>query len=135
MSSKPDIPVSDDVQEIFNHWVYRMGKTDQTKLTKKRKSKIIDRLKDGYTVDYIKSAIDGCAKSPHHMGQNDQGTVYDDIELICRESTKMENFADNIAKITPADPRQPETIAQFQQRSMRAAQDVIDSGFLDDLPD
>lgn len=86
---------------VFDHWVMRMGKGSSTKLTKGRKSKIEARLKEGYSIDDIKQAIDGCANSGHHMGQNDTGTVYDDLTLICRNGEKVEWFKNNIAKVKP----------------------------------
>lgn len=80
---------ADDVFEIFNYWVSVMGKTTQTKFTAERKKKVEARLAN-YTVNDIKEAIDGCKRSPHHQGAN--GTVYDDLELICRNDTKLEMF-------------------------------------------
>ena len=91
-----------DVDQVFAHWKVVMGKSAATRLTAGRKTSVKARLKN-YTVDDIKKAIDGCAKSPHHMGGNDQGTVYDDLTLICRNDDKLEYFRDSIAKV---DPRQ-----------------------------
>lgn len=137
LSSEPDVKVknkySDDVKEIFNYWVFRMEKSDQAKLTDKRKNKIIARLKEDYSVEFIKSAVDGCAKSPHHMGANDSGTVYDDLELICRDGTKLENFASNIAKVVPMRRGQGETVEQTLDRSQESVQRVLASGLLDDI--
>jgi hypothetical protein len=64
----------------------------QSKLTPKRKKAISGRLKEGYTVDEIRAAIDGCSRDPFSMGQNDRQTVYNDIELICRTGEKLESF-------------------------------------------
>lgn len=89
---KPD-PAADSV---FAYWCQVMKKGTNTKFTADRKRRVRDRLKDGYTVEQICMAIDGCANSPHHMGQNDRNTVFDDLELICRTGSKLENFASNI---------------------------------------
>jgi hypothetical protein len=78
-----------------------MQKGSQAKLTAKRKTKVSARLDDGYDVETILLAIDGCARSPYHMGKNDTGTVYDDLELICREGDKLEQFAHNVGKVIP----------------------------------
>ena len=85
-SDEPDPAV-----EVFSHWqsVMNHGKA---KLDRKRRQKIRDRLKDGYTVQDLIQAIDGCKRSPHHMGDNDRGTVYDDIELICRDAPHVDKF-------------------------------------------
>lgn len=103
--------------EIFNHWVLIMGK-QKAKFTKDRKSKVLALLKEGYELEDFKKAIEGCAKSDHHMGNNPNGTVYDDLTLICRNGTYLEKFRDNIAKVTPQTnarsyQNEPETIDQF----------------------
>lgn len=81
----------DRVYEVFAYWQNVMGHP-KAKLDRKRRDKITHRLKDGYSTDDLMRAIDGCAKSPHHMGQNDRGTVYDDIELICRDAPHVDKF-------------------------------------------
>jgi len=92
MSDKSDAIVS----EIYNYWFLVMQKDGKTKFTAKRKSKIKARLKEGYTEQQIKQAIDGCAASPYHMGQNDNKTIYNDIELICRSGEKVEQFGQRL---------------------------------------
>lgn len=82
------------VDEIFTYWQQVMGHS-KAKLTKDRTDKIRERLKEGYTVEDIKKAIDGCRATPHNMGDNERKTVYDDIELICRKGSKLEHFIHN----------------------------------------
>jgi len=81
---------SADVAAVFAYWQTAMNHP-QAKLTPKRRKLIAARLKD-YTLIEIQRAIDGCRASPFHMGQNETGTVYDDIELICRNGEKLESF-------------------------------------------
>lgn len=82
---------------VFEYWQAMMGKPKAT-LTALRRQRVQAILKaeaDGkpkYTVQDAISAINGCKRSPHHMGVNDQGTLYNDIELICRNETKFERF-------------------------------------------
>lgn len=90
-SAKCD-PVVDAVNDIFEYWRTVMNKDSRAKLTAKRKTKVTARLKDGFTVDEIKQAIKGCAMSPYHMGDNDTGAIYDDLELICRNDEKIRRF-------------------------------------------
>ena len=108
-----------DVDQVFSHWMTVMGKAANTRLTDGRKSKIKQRLKN-YSVDDIKKAIDGCAKSEHHMGGNDQGTVYDDLSLICRSDDKLEYFRDSIAKVDPRQIKQQsqDNTAEFVAMAM-----------------
>ncbi len=83
--------LSSSVKEIFEYWQEVMNHP-KAKLTPGRRQKIKARLTQGYSIEDIKKAIDGCKASPHHMGQNDTGTVYDAIELICKSGEKLEFF-------------------------------------------
>jgi Helix-turn-helix domain len=79
-------PISPPIKSIFEHWRQTMGKNG-ARLTPERRSKIAARLKQGYTADQIKRAIDGCAGSKFHR---DGG--YNDLTLICRSGAKLESF-------------------------------------------
>lgn len=106
LSSKDDGQV---VARIFNHWLSVMNKSAASKLTPKRRTCISARLKEGYSESQILQAIDGCSRSSHHMGKNDQGTVYDCLTLICRSGDKLEWFINNIGSVrTTADTREQE---------------------------
>lgn len=83
--------LSADVLRIFTHWQTRMNHPT-AKLDDRRKRVIQNALKLGYSADDLIFAIDGCAKSPHHMGKNDNGTVYDSVELIFRSADKIDGF-------------------------------------------
>jgi len=84
------VPQSETL-EVFNYWKLKLNHAN-AKLDKKREKTIKERLKDGYTVEQICKAIDGCSIDPFSMGQNDRKTIYDDIELICRSATKLDSF-------------------------------------------
>jgi hypothetical protein len=92
LSAKAD---SGSVKEVFEHWRSVMGKSSNAALNEKRSKAIKGRLAEGYSVDYIKTAILGCSLTPHNMGRNDNGKRYDDIELICRNGCNLERFANN----------------------------------------
>lgn len=85
-----------DVVECFGYW---QDRTDHrtAKLTDERRRKIEQRLRDGYSVQQIRSAIDGAAKGAF---VNDAGKRFDDIELICRNGSKLEDFIER-ASATP----------------------------------
>lgn len=87
----------DPVTEIFNYWLTTMDKKSNTAFSDKRKANIKKRLKDGYTVQDIKTAIFNCSNTDHNMGRgvNSNGTKYNDIELICRSPENLERFRDN----------------------------------------
>lgn len=88
----------DPVQEIFDYWCSVMGKSGNAKLTAKRASAVKARLKEGYSVDHIKQAVDGCRRNQFNMGQNSNKVVYDDLELICRSGEKLEHFGMNVGQ-------------------------------------
>lgn len=81
---------SSDVREVFEHWQTRMNHP-KAKLDNSRRGKIKAALKT-YPKDDLIQAIDGCAKSTFHMGQNDKGTVYDGLDLILRNADHIEKF-------------------------------------------
>jgi len=85
-------PCQGESVEVFDYWLKVMNKKSITKFTAKRKLAITSRLKEGYTVEQIKAAIDGCGKSAFHNGQNEQSKMFNDIELICRSGDKLESF-------------------------------------------
>jgi hypothetical protein len=79
------------VQEVFSYWQESL-EHPQARLTPERERVIRARLREGYTVEVIKKAIDGCRASPFHRGQNERGQAYDDLTLICRNGSKLESF-------------------------------------------
>lgn len=81
----------EEISDVFAYWQEAMGKQSAS-LTPQRRDKIRIRLRDGYTVDQLKAAVDGCRASPHNMGDNDRGRPFNDIELILRNETNVEKF-------------------------------------------
>ena len=79
------------IEIIFEHWKETM-KHLGAKMSPERSKKIRARLNDGYSFQKCIQAIDGCANSSYHMGNNDSKTVYDSIDLIFRNASKFESF-------------------------------------------
>ena len=50
------------------------------------------RLADGYSLEDLCLAVDGCAASAWHQGENDRRTVYDSLALILRDADHTERF-------------------------------------------
>lgn len=120
-NAEPDGPapvVSFEVKAVFEYWQTARGH-EKAKLDEKRKRAIKARLKDGYSAEDLCRAVDGVAKSPHHMGQNDQRTVYDDIELICRTAVNVDKFLKLAGPQQFADPglqRQIDILQEWAER-------------------
>ena len=89
------------VVELFRHW-QRVHAHPQAKLDAKRR-RAIERAVKSHGADVVRAAIDGCAKSAFHKGQNDRGAVYDDLTLILRDASKIEAFA----ALAPKDEPKP----------------------------
>jgi hypothetical protein len=73
---------------VFDHWrvTHRHPKSS---LDAKRRKLIRDRLKQ-YTEADLCLCITGYQNSPHHMGQNDRATVYDDLEIFLRDAKHVD---------------------------------------------
>lgn len=78
--------------EVFEFWKETFGKNAKTIFDAKRRYAVEKQLRNGFSVEDLKLAIVGCSKSPHHMGENDRGEKYNDLELICRDAPRVEKF-------------------------------------------
>jgi hypothetical protein len=82
----------DPAESAFQHWQHVMG-YKRARLDQKRRKTINDRLKDGYSLQDLQDAINGCYLSPfHHDGENERQTRYDDIALILRDAEHVDRF-------------------------------------------
>lgn len=87
----PDPKLEDDARtarELFEYWQQRC-EHPQAKPTRERLAKVRSRLREGYTAEQIRAAIDGAARAAF---VNDAGKRFDDLELICRNGSKLEDF-------------------------------------------
>lgn len=86
-------PTPDAVQRLFEHWVFMLGKNPKRVALGPERRKVITRALQLYEVEVLEMAIEGCAVSEWHAGENDRGTIYQDIELILRNEAHVERFA------------------------------------------
>lgn len=93
-----------DVEVVFLYW-RTACKHERAVLGAKRRKAIAARLDDGYAVSELKLAIDGAAADAFVNGK---GKRFDDIDLICRDEVKLEDFMERgrLAREKPIDPRQ-----------------------------
>lgn len=119
---KPLSTKADLAREVFDYWVEVMGKTKGSKFNDKRKRAVSARLKEGYTAEELKEAVLGCSMTPYNMGDNPQHQVYDDLELICRDGSKVERFRGNsVVKQNP--------VAQFGSAAVQTINEIKDLDF------
>jgi len=110
---------SAEVLEVFEHYrsFHPRAHRNPTSTSKEWKA-IRARLKEGYTVDDLKAAIDGCHRSPFHMGENKNSRKYDSLELIVRDSSKVTQFMEvpeHAAVLTETDHRNARAVEQFSR--------------------
>jgi hypothetical protein len=79
--------LNDGVREVFAHWTQVMKV--ETPLDSESKRRIRARLNEGFSVDALKAAIDGCKASAWHMGANPDRKVFNDITTICRDGAQV----------------------------------------------
>lgn len=84
-------------RRLFAYWQDKCGHPT-AKFTPERRRKVEARLKEGYMEHQVRQAIDGAARAAF---VNDAGKRFDDIELICRNGSKLEDFIGR----TSAQPR------------------------------
>lgn len=94
--------VSDDEWAVFDHW-RRVMAHPRAKLDRTRLSRIRTTLK-AYAVDDLKQAINGCAVTPHNMGESD-GQVHDGLHVIFKTPDNIDRFIRNAQD--PPQPRAP----------------------------
>lgn len=116
-----------EVLDVFEFWKSVFEKSDSTILSDKRKAKISDRLKDGYTVEQIKQAIYNCSKSEFHVSGN-----HTDLELICRNIEKIDYFLGLTEQIR-ANQTGNSVENQHVTRKLDPAQAILCNGLLKPL--
>jgi len=105
----------EDIHLVFDHY-----RTKYPRRHLKPKSSMVEwkkikaRFEDGFDVSDLCKAIDGNHLSPHHNGENDQGTEYHDLELIVRDSSKVAQFIGYTEK-----PPQAKTQEKFNPPYLR----------------
>ena len=113
-------PRTKEISEIFNFWKTTLNHP-KSNLDSKRKALINKWLKANYSADDLKSAISGCSKTPHNMGDNDRGQKYDSVDLIFRTADNIDRFMRN-----DSNPPLPQSGASKKLNSnATAARNVI----------
>lgn len=85
---------ADDIAVVLECWREQPYHGSRPIITLKRQVRVADRLFEGGTVEELCEAIKGVGMSPYHLGQNDSGTKYVDIDNVFRERGQIERLAD-----------------------------------------
>lgn len=92
--------------KVYEHWLRATKRNPaQCRYTPERKTKVLARLREGFTVADICGAIDYVAQSDWHQGGNESGKRYDDLTIICRNATKLESYRNAWRDETPGAHR------------------------------
>lgn len=91
----------DLIRKVFDYWVKKTGRDPaRTKLTDSRRTKIKARLQDS-TKEEIRIAIDACAASDFHMGDNDRSRPYNDLAKHILKSREQVEQWNQEPEVTP----------------------------------
>lgn len=104
------------VDRVFAHWRQEF-KHPKATLDPKRRRAIQAALK-AYDEATVIASLSGYRNSPHHMGQNEQRTVYDEIGLFLRDAEHVEKGL-QFARAPPQPAKSAVELARENlQRSM-----------------
>ena len=82
------------VDRVFGHWVYMLHKSPRRTALGPKRRRAIEQMLALYEEETLLLAIEGCAASAWHAGENDRGRAFDDLELILRDEPHVERFAE-----------------------------------------
>lgn len=88
-------PLMDEIREVFDYWKVTLGKRSDVVLGKGRIDAVRARLKEGFTVERLKRAVDGCATDDWAMGRVSKtgGKTFNDLgKHICVSDEAVERF-------------------------------------------
>jgi len=108
---------ANDVGAVVRHYQTYHPKS---KPGEKEKGRIRARLKDGYSLEDLKAAIDGCHRSPFHCGENDGGKKYQTLDLCVRSASHVAQFLE-----IPINGEEP-VLSERTRRIMRAGASFIE---------
>jgi len=125
---KPAVPsTSPEENEVFEHW-QRVCDKPRAKFTSDRRAKVRARLRDGYTVEDIKRAIDGITTSSFHRGENESGREFMGLELICQTGGKLEGFMGAAGGPSLGVPSQDAGLEQRITKAQQRAAEQLEKG-------
>lgn len=121
----PERAVERSVAErVFDHWVFMLGKNPRRCAFGPTRRRAVDKALALYDEETLLLAIEGCAASPWHAGENDRDRAFDDLELILRDEPHIERFAADGERLRE---RAAQTLAKQRQQAEQEAPAVVDA--------
>lgn len=118
--SRPAEVGSADIRAVFEHYRTYHPRAFQNPLASSKEWRLVrDRIKEGSTVEDLKTAIDGCHVCPHNCGINDKNQKYQGLHIIVRDGGQVARFIDEW------NSRDGPVLSQKTQMSNRAAQNYL----------
>lgn len=81
------------VQRVFDEWIAATNRTGRTQLDAKRR-RLIEKALKAYPYEDVVDALHGWKRSKWHRGENPNGTIYNDLDLLLRDAKHIEAFRD-----------------------------------------
>ncbi len=120
-TSCPAAPnLSVEIHAVFAHYrTYHPRAAPKPSTTSKEWRLIRQRLGEGFGVDDLQAAIDGCHVTPHNLGANERDTKYLGLTLILKDASQITRFIENAAE--PPTPRN-----ERERRTLDAAREYLE---------
>lgn len=89
-SGENDVEV---IKSVFEHYRKHHPRSHPKPHSGMKEWRLIrDRIKEGYSAEDLRQAIDGCHISPFHCGVNNKSRKFQNLELIVRDGGKVREF-------------------------------------------
>lgn len=126
LADEPVVDEDEGAKEVFEYWQRAM--MPGAKLTVDRLRRIKARMKEGFTAEQLKKAIDAATRDDFLMGWSPQSRKggYRDVKTVLRDAAQVERLIASDANYEPAKvmPKTQVATLQVKQRS-------VDTSFLD----
>lgn len=91
IEEKEELTLVAQARQVFTFWKQHL-EHPKSIFDNKRERAITARIKSGFTVEQLETAIRGCKLTPFNMGDNDRHQKYDDLDVICQSAKNVERF-------------------------------------------
>lgn len=83
----------EEIRQVFDHYrTHHPRSFRQPQSSSDEWKRIRERLKEGFTVEDLRQAIDGCHVCPHNCGENSRNQKYQNLKLIMKDGGQVTRF-------------------------------------------